>query len=223
MPLFELEYHLDFDDLKKKVVFDSNNKKIGVVNDLVFLKSFTPHSFIIAGSYMEELAEATGSKPDIDPVLPFDKIAEFKKDKIKASVPQDELKNKLDKGAIPEDAYFFSEWENRKVVDADNKVIGKMVDFVLLPCCDIGFIIGGSLLDRFAKAIGLKEDWDLFLPPQYIETVAGNQIKISINQEKLEGIYKKHFLNAREAQKYFKSQKEKDPKRGLRAIARRFG
>lgn len=223
MPLFELERHLNFDDLKKKIVFDSNDKKIGVVNDLVFSKKFTPHSFIIAGSYMEELAEATGSKPDIDPVLPFDKIEEFKKEKIKASVPKEELKDKLDKEALPEEAYFFSEWENRNVVDANNEVIGKMVNFVLLPCCDVGFIVGGSLLDRVAKAIGLKEDWDIFLPPQYIETVAANQIKISIKKEELKGIYKQHFLNAREAQKYFKGQTEKNPKRGLRAIARRFG
>ncbi|MHA1448849.1 MAG: hypothetical protein ACTSP4_05455 [Candidatus Hodarchaeales archaeon] len=89
------EGHYQLSKLGKKAVVDKDGKKIGNIINMAFFDDDTA-SFIIGGSTIQEFLEKIGVIPDIDLIVPLNKIKEVTGDEIKINLSQADLKTTLE-------------------------------------------------------------------------------------------------------------------------------
>jgi len=205
MSMCQLNEFETISSLRKKMVVSKDGLHIGRIIDVVFMKDFHIHSFIIGGSRWEELKEAIGIIDDIDPIVPADMIESVTEKTINLKIPKSKLKNKLDEGVIPENAFIYSTLKRKKIVDSKNRRIGKIVNLFILPCSEASFIIGETKLEEFSESIKFKENIDLLLPLKYIEKIDHNTINISLPMNKLQIALNNKPLNEEKQNEYLNS------------------
>ncbi len=196
--MFEIDGQISMTALKKKKVIDNKGATVGTIIDAVFDRAWNLHSFIIGGNFWEELRESLGIIEDIDPVVPIETITEISDKEIKLQLTQDDLKHKLEEGAVPEHSYWYSVLKRKIIKTEDEQKIGKIVNILFLPNNLWGFIIGGSRMEELLESIGLLRDYDFFLPPQHIRKVTENEIQIDVKKENLERTLNEKLLSAAE-------------------------
>lgn len=184
----EFRVKIDFSYLKKFKVMDKNNNEVGKVIDFSFNKNYNPTKFILGGSLIEELREDLGLKPDDDPIVPVNLINKIDMNEKKAylSVDKKELKNKLDREALPPTDKLFSQITKCDVYSKDDQKLGKVVDALFSPNDDVSFVLGDSKFVEFLENVGLLGNYDLLLPSKHItEMNMPNQIKIDQSKHDL--------------------------------------
>jgi len=185
MSMCELDEFQTISEMRKKIVISKDDLKIGRIIDVVFDSDYNLHSFIIGGSRWEELKEFLGFIDDVDPVIPVASIQEITKDSIKLSVLKSKLKDKLEEGVIPNNAFTYSSLKRKKIYDSKDRKFGKIVNMVFLPCGEASFIIGGTWFEELSETLKFKENIDLLLPVDLIHSIDEKSIRLNIPYEDL--------------------------------------
>ena len=206
----EIEKHQTISELRKKAVVSSDGLKIGRIIDVVFDSAINVHSYVIGGSRWEELREALGFIDDIDPIVPVASIVDIGEKEIKLNVPKEKLLHKLEEGAIPEKAHTYNELKRLKIIDSLGKVFGKIVNMVYVPCGDLAFLVGGNLFEEVSEKLGFKENVDLLLPFEYIESVTKEGIRLNLKMDDLKLSINDKPLDPDEQRVYLNSLHRKD-------------
>jgi hypothetical protein len=84
-----------YSTLKRRRVFDKNDKKFGRIVNLLFAPCGEP-AFIIGGTAFEEITENLGFKEDIDLLLPINTITKIDTEKIQININKEKLKLAID-------------------------------------------------------------------------------------------------------------------------------
>ncbi len=178
-------------ELKKYRVIDSNGNEVGNPIDVVFdIKKDLATKLVLGGSFIEELKEKLGLKPDDDPVVSLTHIDKVQNKIIKLNVTAEDLPNKLETDAISKNEQMFSQIKNFVIVDTEGNEIGRPIDIIIHSDNGISFIIGDSIFQEFLEKIGFTPDFDLLLPfhdVQFIDTPS-KKIKIKSKKEHLQTI-----------------------------------
>ncbi len=181
------------ENIKNCDVYDTNNNRLGRLLDAVVVKTengWNLSKFTIGGSTWEELLEDIGLKPDIDPVFPIDVIESVTPKSIKLSVAGDTLKSThLDADAIAEDEVKLSQLSTVKIVDADEKPIGNIIDMKFVSD-HFQFVLGDGSWKELLEDIGLREDIDFLISPKYIDCVKNTKIKLNLKKTELDILFK---------------------------------
>ncbi|NHJ84307.1 MAG: hypothetical protein FK734_02520 [Asgard group archaeon] len=209
MGLCELETCYTISELRKKMIYSSDNLRLGRIIDVVFDKNNNLHSFILGGSRWEELREQLGFIDDIDPVILASDIKEIKDKEILLKIPKDKIRHKLEDGVIPEKAHTYRELKRKKVSDFNNKEFGNIVNLAFIPSGEAAFIIGGNWLEEFAERMRFTENVDLLLPLNHIDSIDHSIIKITTEIDKLEKTVDDKPLDEESTKKYLNSLKIK--------------
>jgi len=180
MKRLTLQEALPICELKKKPVISKDDLEIGTIIDVVFDADLMLHSFIIGGSRWEEFREALGVIDDIDPVVPIENVAEITENTIQLNITKSRLKHKLDEDCLPDNANSYTELKRKRVVDSAGNKFAKIVNLILLPNGEVAFVLGGTLFEEFSEKMKLKENVDLLLPIEYIETISERKIHLTI-------------------------------------------
>ncbi len=208
-----------FTELKKYKVVDPDGDIVGTPIDVVFDQELNLHSFIIGGSFWEEFRERLGIIDDIDPVVPLNAIESLEENIIRINVDKDQLKHKLEEDVFPDNAVWYSQLKRKKVESEDGTKIGKIINLMLLPENQFGFLIGGSMLQELAESLGLIRDWDLFLNKHFITAINDDRIKVKVNKQDLPATLNSRLLDEQEVQRYFAALRGKE-KQELVALRR---
>ncbi len=188
---------LRFKQIKNLPVYDKNNEKLGKLQDVIFKYSENGCKlvkFVIGGSFFEELAESLGLRPDIDPIFSVDNIKLVTNNKIVLNVAKDELKSThIDKDAISEDEIKLSKLENIKIYDANEIEVGSIIDLKFHDG-SFKFIIGDGFFKESLETIGLRDDIDFLLSPEYISNVNNDKIVLKKTQQDMQVIFEENIL-----------------------------
>lgn len=181
------------EDMKNCDVFDVNDKKLGRLLDAVVKKTddgWDLSKFTIGGSRFQELLEDLGVKPDIDPVFPVDLIASVAPRSIKLSVPGDSLKSTtIEADAIGSDEIKLSQLSSVKLIDAEDKNMGNIIDMKFADG-HFHFVLGDGAWKEFLEDIGLLTDVDYLISPKYIDSIDAKTIKLSQSKKDLDILFK---------------------------------
>ncbi|MCF2143008.1 MAG: PRC-barrel domain-containing protein [Candidatus Heimdallarchaeota archaeon] len=176
----KLKEALSLTELKKKEIISKDDYRIGTIIDVIFDEDFDLHSFIIGGSNWEEFREALGIIDDIDPVVPVENITEITEKAIQLNITKSRLKHKLEEEALPDEPLSYNELKRKRVVDSAGNKFARIVNLIILPCNEIAFVLGGTALEELSEKLAIKEDIDLLLPLEYINTINKREIQLSI-------------------------------------------
>lgn len=177
-----------FSNLKEFKVADTNGDIIGQPIDIVFdTTTDVLTKLIIGGSFIEELKERIGLKPDDDPVVSVDTIESVEEAIIKLNVSKEKLGNKLQKGIFSKEETIFSEVQKFTVEAADGEKLGRFIDAVIHIDNTLSFIIGDSMFREFLERVGFTPDFDLLVPCTQIKQINPDTRKVvlSVNRDLL--------------------------------------
>jgi len=177
---------LNGSELRDCDVVDSSGQKVGRINDMTFTfdGQLKLEQFILAGSDWEEFLESIKMKPDKDPLFDASMIR-WIGDKVQLESNVNALKTTLDKGAIPKGEIRWSELSKKHIVDKDDVTVGKAVDIDFDIDGTASLTVGGGMVEETLERIGLKDDIDIIVPAETIESIA-DQIKLNVSKDELQ-------------------------------------
>lgn len=185
---------LKFSEMRNCDILDVNNKKIGRLQDAIFKRSeagMELTKFLVGGSFMEELLEDLGLKPDIDPVFKVDKIASVAPKSIKLNCAGSELKSTTtDDDAIEEDEVKLSKLSSVKLIDNENEEIGNIID-MKFSGGSFQFVVGDGVFKEMLEDLGLREDIDFLISPSHITNFSQKELKLDLNKNDLNIMFKR--------------------------------
>ncbi len=172
-------------ELRDCDVVDSSGQKVGHINDMTFTfdGQLKLEQFILAGSDWEEFLESIKMKPDKDPLFDASMIRRIG-DKVQLKSNVNALKTTLDKGAIPKGEIRWSELSKKHIVDKDDVAVGKAVDIDFDIDGTAALTVGGGVVEETLERIGLKDDIDIIVPAETIESIA-EKIKLNVSKDEL--------------------------------------
>ncbi|UCE09427.1 MAG: PRC-barrel domain-containing protein [Candidatus Thorarchaeota archaeon] len=172
-------------ELKKLDVVDSKDKKIGKITDFTFTfdGNLRLSQFILAGPRLEEFLEAIRVIPDKDPLFNASFIEKFG-NKIHLSTTVDNLKTTLDDEAIPEGEIRLTKLEKLDIFDKDGVKVGRTIDVDFDVDGSAWLTVGGSFFEEKLEAIGLREDIDIIVPTNVIESI-GDDVRLLVTKDNL--------------------------------------
>ncbi|TXT56493.1 MAG: hypothetical protein BAJATHORv1_20082 [Candidatus Thorarchaeota archaeon] len=181
----EITRSIKCNELKKIEVLDADGNEVGHIGDFTF--SFDGdlilRQFILAGPAWEEFLEAIKLKPDKDPV--FDaSIIERMDDKIRLNACTETLKTTCDNDSIPSDEIRLSNLEKMDIIDKEGTKIGRAIDVHFDVDGSASIIVGGGLFEEALEATGLKEDVDLIVPGDVIDSLT-DKIMLKVTKDQL--------------------------------------
>ncbi|RLI70194.1 MAG: hypothetical protein DRP02_08555 [Candidatus Gerdarchaeota archaeon] len=209
---FELPNAVTMSELKKRSVISKDEYKIGTIIEAVFTEDLELHSFLIGGSRWEEFREALGVVDDIDPVILVKNIVNITDEIIELNITKSRLKHKLEEDVLPDDVIYYNELKRKRVVDANGNKFARVVNFVLLPSGEVGFVLGGTRFEELSEQLKLKENVDLFLPIEFIDRIEKGKLHLTISYADLHLTKDNLPLDEETQQEYFNSLKA--PKQG---------
>ncbi|MHA1924667.1 MAG: hypothetical protein ACXABV_13995 [Candidatus Thorarchaeota archaeon] len=171
-------------EIKKMDVMDTSGKKIGRILDLTFTYdgSLKLAHFILGGSRTEEFLEAIKLKPDEDPVFDSTLIKKVD-DHIHLDTTTTSLKAAHD--TISDDEIKFSDLQKLDILDKDNVKVGRAIDVDFELDGRTALIAGGGLIEEKLEAIGLKDDVDIIVPFEVIDSI-DESIRLSVSKDELD-------------------------------------
>ncbi len=181
-------YEMKYSEIRGKDVVDSNGEKVGEIMDLIFNYSDNKielKHMVLGGGRIEELLEAIGARPDIDPVCNLDNIEKIE-DKVYLNVDRESLKKTLDPGVIGENDIKFSALSDIKIIDSDDFKIGFVIDVWFDSEGVMWLVLGGGFFEELLERLHVQPDIDLLVPPHFIETLNSNEIKLTVSRFQLE-------------------------------------
>ena len=166
-------------------VMDASGKKIGRVLDLTFTfdEKLELSSFILGGSRTEEFLEAIKLKPDEDPVFDSTLIKKVD-DHIHLDTSMNSLK--AAHSAISDDEIKFSDLQKLDILDKENVKVGRAIDVDFELDGRTALIAGGGFIEEKLEAIGLREDVDIIVPFEVIDSINDESIKLSVTKKELD-------------------------------------
>jgi sporulation protein YlmC with PRC-barrel domain len=172
-------------ELRDCDVVDSSGQKVGRINDMTFTfdGQFKLEQFVLAGSNWEELLESIKVKPDRDPLFDASMIRRIG-DKVQLDTNVNALKTTLDEDAIPKGEIRWSELSKKHIVDKDDVSVGKAVDIDFDMDGTASLTVGGGMIEETLERIGLKDDIDIIVPAETIESI-GDKIKLKVSKDEL--------------------------------------
>lgn len=172
-------------DLRDCDVVDSSGQKVGRINDMTFTfdGQLKLEQFVLAGSDWEELLESIKIRPDKDPLFDASMIRRIG-DKVQLESNVNSLKTTLDKDAIPKGEVRWSELSKKYIVDKDDVTVGKAVDIDFDIDGTASLTVGGGMIEETLERIGLKDDIDIIVPAESIESI-GEQVKLKVSKDEL--------------------------------------
>ncbi|MGD9397150.1 MAG: PRC-barrel domain-containing protein [Candidatus Thorarchaeota archaeon] len=172
-------------DLRDCDVVDSSGQKVGRINDMTFTfdGQFKLEQFVLAGSDWEEFLESIKVKPDKDPLFDASMIRRIG-DKVQLDSNVNTLKTTLDEDAIPKGEIRWSELSKKHIVDKDDVSVGKAVDIDFDLDGSAALTVGGGMIEESLERIGLKDDIDIIVPAETIESI-GDKIKLKVSKDEL--------------------------------------
>jgi sporulation protein YlmC with PRC-barrel domain len=172
-------------DLRDCDVVDSSGQKVGRINDMTFTfdGQLKLEQFVLAGSDWEEFLESIKLRPDKDPLFDASMIRRIG-DKVQLESNVNALKTTLDKDAIPKGEVRWSELSKKYIVDKDDVTVGKAVDIDFDIDGKASLTVGGGMIEETLEKIGLKDDIDIIVPAETIESI-GEQIKLKVSKDEL--------------------------------------
>jgi len=172
-------------DLRDCDVVDSSGQKVGRINDMTFTfdGQLKLEQFVLAGSDWEEFLESIKLRPDKDPLFDASMIRRIG-DKVQLESNVNALKTTLDKDAIPKGEVRWSELSKKYIVDKDDVTVGKAVDIDFDIDGTASLTVGGGMIEETLEKIGLKDDIDIIVPAETIESI-GEQVKLKVSKDEL--------------------------------------
>lgn len=183
---------MKYSEIRGKDVVDSNGEKVGEIMDLIFNCSDNKIDLkymVLGGGRIEELLEAIGARPDIDPVCNLDSIEKIE-DKVYLNVDRESLKKTLDPGVIGENDITFSALSDIKIIDSDDFKIGFVIDVWLDNDGVMWLVLGGGFFEELLERLHVQPDIDLLIPPHFIETLNSDEIKLNVSKFNFESTTK---------------------------------
>lgn len=179
---------MKYSEIRNKDVIDSKGEKIGVVSDGIFSVTGSRLDLkyiILGGGRIEELLEAIGARPDIDPVCSVSDIDSIS-DKVYLKIDSDSLCKTIDKEVLAKTDIKFSKLAKRKVVDTDGFKLGHAIDLWFDTASHLWLVVGGGIFDTFLKKIHAAPDMDLLVPQDFIEGLGKDSLKLNRSKFQLE-------------------------------------
>jgi len=172
-------------ELRDCDVVDSSGQKVGRINDMTFTfdGQFKLEQFVLAGSDWEEFLESIKVRPDKDPLFDASMISRIG-DTVQLDSNVNTLKTTLDEEAIPKGEIRWSELSKKHIVDKDDVSVGKAVDIDFDLDGTAFLTVGGGMIEESLERIGLKDDIDLLVPAETIESI-GDKIKLKVSKDEL--------------------------------------
>jgi sporulation protein YlmC with PRC-barrel domain len=187
---------MKYSDLKNKRVVDAKGESIGKVIDFVF--SYKKNivdikSILIGGSRVEEILEAIGAKPDIDPVFQVDCIDHIDEEAVHLHTTGESLKTTLDPATIEEDDMKLSKLAKLKVIDSDGLNVGNVIDVWFDESGELWLVLGGGFLEEALEKLRIQPDIDLLVPQDYIQDITQKEIHLKWTKFQLESNCEKEY------------------------------
>jgi len=179
---------LKYSDIRSKDVIDSKGEKVGEVMDWIFDcadNKLDLKYIVLGGGRIEELLESIGARPDIDPVVKLEDVDSIS-DKVYLKVDGESLKKTIDPGVLAETDISFSKLSDVKVIDSDGFKVGFVIDIWFDLDNVMWLLLGGGFFEELLERLKVQPDIDLLVPPHFIESLNGNEIKLSITKFQLE-------------------------------------
>jgi sporulation protein YlmC with PRC-barrel domain len=172
-------------ELRNCDVVDSDGQKVGRINDMTFTfdGQFKLEQFVLAGSNWEEFLESIKVKPDRDPLFEASMIRRIG-DTVQLDSNENALKTTLDENAIPKGEIRWSELSKKHIFDKDDVSVGKAIDIDFDLDGTASLIVGGGMIEETLERIGLKDDIDIIVPAEAIESI-GDKIKLKVSKDEL--------------------------------------
>ena len=172
-------------ELKNRDVVDSAGEKVGNIGDLTFTfdGQLRLSQFILAGPKLEEFLEAIKVRPDKDAVFNASLIEKID-GKVHLNVSVNGLKTTLDEDAIPVGEIRLSKLEKMDILDKDNVKVGRTIDVDFDVDGFASVIVGGSFIEEKLEAAGLKDDVDIIVPSDVIESLT-DVMKLKVSKSEL--------------------------------------
>lgn len=172
-------------ELRDCDVVDSSGQKVGRINDMTFTfdGQLRLEQFVLAGSDWEEFLESIKIKPDRDPLFDASMIRRIG-DKVQLESNVNALKTTLDEDAIPKGEIRWSELSKKQIVDMDEVTVGKAIDIDFDIDGTASLTVGGGMIEETLEKIGLKDDIDIIVPAETIESI-GEQVKLKVSKDQL--------------------------------------
>ena len=173
-------------ELRACDVVDSDGQKVGRINDMTFTfdGQLKLEQFVLAGSAWEEFLESVKIRPDKDPLFDASMIRRIG-DKVQLESNVNALKTTLDKGAIPKGEIRWSELSKKHIIDKDNVAVGKAIDIDFDIDGTASLTVGGGIVEETLEKIGLKDDIDIIVPAEAIESI-DEQVRLNISKDQLQ-------------------------------------
>ncbi|NHJ85016.1 MAG: hypothetical protein FK734_06110 [Asgard group archaeon] len=210
MDMCTLDTHENFYEIRQKAIKSSEGKQLGNVTDVSFDKDLNIHSFILGGQFWDRFRKRLGFIHDTEYSITANHIEKFTRRNIHLSVSKKHFKENVQEAAITTAVHTYTDLRRKTIVDMDGKLIGKIVNLIVLPCGQVSFVV--SCLNPGTPGIpkGLGSKWDLLLPIVDIETISEKNIKLNVRIDTLEKTLNHHLLDRKAADEYLNSLKEKD-------------
>ena len=201
----------DFGYLKKFKVYDNEKTELGKVIDFTVDREFKPKNLILGGSFLEELRESLGLKPDDDPVVKISDITGISGNDltINLNVKSSEIYNKLDSSAFESDELMFSKICKRNVIASDGSAIGKIVDALFESDNPISFVLGDSKFVEFMERIGLASNYDMLIPSKNVMSIDADTMTIDKSKDELSVLLNNEAIGEKEVQTYINANSAK--------------
>ncbi|MHA2029867.1 MAG: hypothetical protein ACW99A_17750 [Candidatus Kariarchaeaceae archaeon] len=201
----------DFGYLKNFKVYDKENTELGKIIDFTVDKEYKPRNLILGGSFLEELRESLGLKPDDDPVVKISDITDVSMDEhsIKLRATSEEVCTKLDSSAFESDEKMFSQICKRSVIARDGLSIGRIVDALFVSNNPVSFVLGDSKFVEFLERIGLASNYDMLIPAKNVMSIDDERVKIDKSKDELSVLLNNEAIGEREVQTYVNANTEK--------------
>ena len=177
-------------ELRDCDVVDSDGQKVGRINDMTFTfdGQLKLEQFVLAGSAWEEFLESVKIRPDKDPLFDASMIRRIG-DKVQLESNVNALKTTLDKGAIPKGEIRWSELSKKHIIDKDNVAVGKAIDIDFDIDGTASLTVGGGIVEETLEKIGLKDDIDIIVPAEAIESI-DEQVRLNISKDTINRCFK---------------------------------
>jgi sporulation protein YlmC with PRC-barrel domain len=172
-------------ELRDCDVVDSSGQKVGRINDMTFTfdGQLKLEQFVLAGSDWEEFLESVKVRPDKDPLFDASMIRRIG-DKVQLDSNVNALKTTLDEDAIPKGEHRWSELSKKHIIDKHEVTVGKAVDIDFDLDGTASLTVGGGMIEETLERIGLKDDIDIIVPAETIESI-GDKIKLKVSKDEL--------------------------------------
>ena len=171
-------------EIKNMDVLDQSGKKIGRILDMTFTfdGSLKLKHIVLGGSRMEEFLEAIKLKQDDDPVFDSSLIK-----KVDNHIHIDTTTNAMKSAhsEITDDEIKFSDLQKLDILDKNNVKVGRAIDVDFEMDGRTALIAGGSFIEEKLEAIGLKDDVDIIVPFEVIDSI-DESIKLSVSKDELD-------------------------------------